>query len=89
MLVELNATDIELIKQMIKLIELLKIDKHRYLIQIDGRISVNLKLYNPTICEHNTLIAHGGQTNKKTRTTMFSTRAEHQIYEFTYQGMRV
>jgi hypothetical protein len=88
MIIELHATEIELIKRMLKLTKTLKIEPRRYTIQLGDRITVYLKLYNPTVGEHNILIEHNGLLSKVIRNSQFSTTTEWQLYEFTYPDMK-
>ncbi len=88
MMVELHKTEIELIKRILRIINILKLEPHRYTIQLGERISVNLKLHDPTVGEHNALIQHGALQTKVIRTSLCSTVNEWNLYEFTYPGMR-
>lgn len=88
MFVELHSIDIKLIERLLKIIQILKLERHRYSIQIDGNISIWLKLYNPTIEEHHILIAHGGQATTKSHNSLFQTNSIAQLYQFTYPGIK-
>jgi hypothetical protein len=88
MMIELEHQEIELIKRMIKIIDILKLEPRRYTIQLGERISINLKLHDPTVGEHNTLIQHGALQTKVIKNSQFSTSTEWNLYEFTYPGMR-
>ncbi len=88
MMIELHSMDIELIKRMLKLTEKLKIDKHRYTIQLPGGRTVYLKVYNPTNKEHDMIINDNGLQTTKATTMLFSSVREWQLYEFLYPGMK-
>jgi predicted NACHT family NTPase len=88
MMIELHATEIELIKRMLKIINILKLESQRYTIQLGERITICIKLYNPTVGEHNALIQHGALQTKTIKVSQFSTVNEWNLYEFTFPGMR-
>lgn len=87
-MIELHKTEIELIKRMMKLIEILKLDPHRYTIQLGEQITAKLKLHNPTVKEHYTIKEHHGLPTITMRNSIFSVTSEWQLYEFTYPDIR-
>jgi hypothetical protein len=67
---------------MIKIVEALKLEPHRYTIQLQERITISLKLYNPTTTEHETILDLCGIP------TLNKVRLNYQIYEFIYPGLQ-